>query len=51
VPRNELIESRIPRKDGTCTVLYGIPENSHVNMKLERRKEREKQEIIYFVRI
>ena len=44
-------EPRIPRKEGKCSVLYGISENSNVNMKLERRKEREKQEIVYFVRV
>jgi hypothetical protein len=44
-------EPRILRKDATCSFLYGIPVNSNVNMKLERRKEREKQEIVYFVRV
>jgi len=44
-------EPKVLRRDGTCSVLYETSEDSNVNMKLERRKEREKQEIVYFVRV
>ena len=42
---------RTLRRDGKCSVLHHIPGNPNVNMKLERRNEREKQEIVYFIRV
>ena len=42
---------RTLRRDGRRSVIYDIPENPNVNIKLERRKEREKQEIVYFIRV
>jgi len=44
-------ESRTLRRDEMRSVLDDIPGNSNVNMKLERRRERKKQEIVYFVRV
>ena len=44
-------KQRILKRDRTCDVSCDIPEKSHLNMKLERRKERLKQEIVYFARV
>jgi hypothetical protein len=52
-PRSRLSKDK-PRtlgRGGTRIALHDISGKPNVNLKLERRKEREKQEIVYFIRV
>ena len=52
-PRSRLAKDkpRTSRRGGTRIALRDISGKPNVNLKLESRKEKEKQEIVYFIRV